>query len=1036
MVPDWQSQLYQAHHLLEQNYCDQAVVVGGQILEALFRWLYKEVVPRLAPPEQERVARALNEFGKPVDELTLGQLVGLFRRTDLLETAGRKLGRDLSILRQAGDWIDLRNRAAHPGGLPVSAVEARAFLSAVALYLQQAGLTAPPPTATGPLRPWHQVVVPHRDIREGRLDESIFAADLSDVVSDRGPLEYRDAATFFRRTYPTQGLVNLMAAVLSRMAGQGRGEAVIQIQTPFGGGKTHALIALYHLFAAREAWADAPPDAVSRALEAAGVEGVPPARVVPFVGTASDPLTGKTPWGVLAEALGNYPLLEPHDRARRAPGKDLLHRLIGDEPTLILMDELAEYVVKAKDYGDQVLAFLQELTEVVKVSPRCALVVTLPSSAPYGEEGERALQQLQRIFGRVEAIYTPVEGEEVYEVVRRRLFETPPDPLQARRVAESYWQLYQRLGDDVSRGAREPVYRERLQKAYPFHPELIDALFERWSTFPTFQRTRGVLRFLAEVVADLYRKEYPAPLIQPAHLDLTHAAIRRELVKHIGNEYEGVIAADIADSNARAQKIDREMGDEYARFRVAAGLATAIFFYSFSGSERRGVPAGRLRLAVLREEIPPAVFGDALKRLEDELWYLHVEGGLYAFTNQYNLNRVLLEKEEAVQEDELLKTVREGLERLAGREMDAVLWPQTSQDVPDTRRLKLVILDGEHARTGTAPVPFVEEVFDRCGTPFRTCKNTLLVLAPDAGEWAGLLRLVRRFLALRAIEGDRALRQGLSEENRRALQSKREEAEKDIPFRLLYVYRHLAKMGAEGVEWLDLGIPTVGAKDSLTRRVKEALRARDLLAGRLAPSRLLQKALREDEAEKPVRDVVEAFLRYPQLPMLEGEEVAWTAVRQGVQEGVFGVRVGERVYFREPVPDGVALEEGVLVREVAPAPEAVIPAPPVPETAPGPAPAPGGTVAEPIGVPPAVAAIRTYNLRARVAWDKLSDFVRGVVMPLRQDADLEIEVSLRARGRAGGIPKGTLERVVKETLQQIRAEILEEETGEEDSSGK
>ena len=322
------------------------------------------------------------------------------------------------------------------------------------------------------------------------------------MVSGRGPLEYRDAATFFRRTYPTQGLVNLMAAVLSRLAGQGRGEAVIQIQTPFGGGKTHALIALYHLFAAWDPWSDAPPDVVSWALEAAGVDGVPSARVVSFVGTASDPLAGRTPWGVLAEALGNYSLLEPHDQARRAPGKDLLHLLIGDEPTLILMDELAEYVVKAKDYGEQVLAFLQELTEVVKVSPRCALVVTLPSSAPYGEEGERALQQLQRIFGRVEAIYTPVEGEEVYEVVRR-LFGTPPDPLQARRTAESYWQLYQRLGDDVPRGARERAYRERLQRAYPFHPELIDVLFERWSTFPTFQRTRGVLRFLAEVVADL-----------------------------------------------------------------------------------------------------------------------------------------------------------------------------------------------------------------------------------------------------------------------------------------------------------------------------------------------------------------------------------------------------------------------------------------------------------------------------------------------------------------------------------------------------
>ncbi len=1029
MPHDWHTALDRARTLLAQGYPDQAALIAGQALESLFRWLYKETVPRLSPQEQETVARALGEFQKPVDDLTLGQLVGLFRKTGLLETAGRKLGRDLSLLRQAGDWVDLRNRAAHPGGQPVTPPEAEAFLSAVALYLHRAGLTEPPPTAAGPLRPWHQVVTPHRDIREGRLDEAVFAADLSDVAAGRGPLEYQDPATFFRRTYPTQGLVNLMAAVLSRLAGLGRGEAVIQIQTPFGGGKTHALIALHHLFSARDAWTDAPPDVVLRALEAAGTDEVPPARVVTFVGTAPDPLAGRTPWGALAEALGNYDLLASHDRARRAPGKDLLHRLLGDTPALILMDELAEYLVKAKDFGDQVLAFLQELTEVVKVSPRCVLVVTLPSSAPYGEEGERALQNLQRIFGRVEAIYTPVEGEEVYEVIQRRLFDAPPDPVQARRVAEAYWELYRRLGDDVPRDAREPAYREKLQKAYPFHPELIDVLFERWSTFPTFQRTRGVLRFLAGVVADLYRKEHPAPLIQPAHLDLTNPAIRRELIKHIGNEYEGVIAADIADTNARAQKIDREMAGEYSRFRVASGLATAVFFYSFSGGERKGATAGRLRLAVMREEIPPAVFGDALKRLEDELWYLHVEGGLYAFTNQPNLNRVLLEKEEAVQEEQILEEIRAQMEKLAGRDLRVLLWPRTSQDVPDTREAKLAVLDGDHARAGTAPVPFAEEVLARCGSTFRVYQNTLLVLAPDAGEWAALTGRVRRLLALRAVEGDRALRQGLSEENRRALQSRREEAEKEIPFRLFYVYRHLAKPGPEGVEWLDLGIPTVGAKDSLSRRVKEALRSRDLLVGKIAPTRLLQKALREDEAEKPLRDVVEAFLRYPQLPMLEGEEVAWAAVRQGVLDGLFGVRVGERLYFQEPPPDPATLAEGVLVREVA-RPAEGVPGEPSPGVAPQPEPAPGrmgvGIVAEPAGVSPAVAEIGAYALRARVAWEKLSDFVRGVVMPLQQEADLEIEVSLRARGRGGGIRRGTLERVVRETLQQIRAEILEE----------
>jgi predicted AAA+ superfamily ATPase len=211
-----------------------------------------------------------------------------------------------------------------------------------------------------------------------------------------------------------------------------------------------------------------------------------------------------------------------HDRKRRSPGKDRLHKLLGGAPTLILMDEVAEYVVKAKDFRDQVIAFFQELTETVKVLPQCVLVVTLPASAPYGEEGERALHQLQQVFKRVEAINTPVEGEEIYEIIRRRLFEDTPDPSEARKNADGYWEMYGRLGDDVPREVRETAYRDKLRKAYPFHPELIDLLFERWSTYSSFQRTRGVLRLLAEVVADLYTRQHPAPLIQPAHLNLAN----------------------------------------------------------------------------------------------------------------------------------------------------------------------------------------------------------------------------------------------------------------------------------------------------------------------------------------------------------------------------------------------------------------------------------------------------------------------------------------------------------------------------------
>jgi hypothetical protein len=879
---------------------------------------------------------------------------------------------------------------------------------------------------------WHQVVAPHPDIRAGKFDESVFAADLSDVTADRGPLEYRDAETFFRKTYPTQGLVNLLSAILSRIAGQGKGEAVIQIQTPFGGGKTHSLIALYHLLTRSDGLKSL--DTISQVLKQTGVDSVPRAQVATFVGTAADPLKGKTPWGELAKQLSHYPLLREHDQKRRAPGKDLLHQLLTDRPTLILMDEVAEYAVKAKDFNEQVMAFFQELTETVKVLPQCVLVVTLPSSAPYGEEGERALQQLQSIFGRVEAVYTPVEGEEVYEIIRRRLFEDTPDPKEARRVADSYWEIYQRLGDDVPREVREPAYRDKLRKAYPFHPELIDILFERWSTFPTFQRTRGVLRLLAEVVADLYRREHPAPLIQPAYLSLTESAIRRELLKHIGNAYEGVIASDIADGNAKAQKIDREMGSEYARFGVASGLATAIFFGSFSGSEKKGVGIQRLRLALLREGIPPAVVGDALRRLEEELWYLHVEGGVYSFSSQPNLNRVIVEKEEAVHDDHIAEEIRTRAEKAAGSELAVKPWPKVSQDVPDTKDLKLAVLSPEHARQSSATGAFVEEMLKKCGTPFRTYQNTLLALAPDSGEFATLRQQVKRLLALRAIRDDKTLMRQLSEENKKTLESKLKDIESGIPFRILSAYRHFAKAGESSLEWFDLGLPTVGEKGSLAKRVREYLKGQELLLDKIPPQRLLQKTLRDDEQERPLVEIVDAFRKYPQLPMLESEAVVLTAVAHGVREGTFGVKVGERIYFNEALTESVLDYSAVLVRkEVAEqakqARESASPSPspePSSVTQPNVQEQPTGALTT-SSTPSQEVGVRGLRLRVKVPWDKLSDFVRGVVMPLRSDgADMEVEVLIQARSGSGSMKPSTLEQKVQETLNQIGAKVLED----------
>lgn len=874
------------------------------------------------------------------------------------------------------------------------------------------------------LKAWTSVVVPHKDIQEGRLDEAVFAADLSDVVAQRGPVEYRDARTFFRRTYPTRGLVRLLSTVLRRLAGKG-GEGVIQIRTPFGGGKTHSLIALYHLVQQGSALGDL--ETVATVLQQAEVDAPEAARVVTFVGTAADPLKGKTPWGELADQLGHYERLAEHDSKRRAPGKDLLHKVIGESPTLILMDEIAEYAVKAKDFRDQLVAFFQELTETVKVLPRAALVVTLPSSTPYGEEGERALRELEQVFKRVENIETPVEDEEIHEVIRRRLFEHLGDPKAVQAVADAFTEMYRQLGNDVPRETAEPTYRERIRRAYPFHPELIDVLMGRWSTFPEFQRTRGVLRLLAQVVGELHHAQHNAPLILPAHINLANPTVREELLRHIGSDYQGVLNEDLK----KAEQLDRETGTEYARFKVASGLARAIFFASFSAGERQGISIQRLRLAVLQPGLEAAFVGDALKRLEGALWYLHHENGLYLFRKEHNLNRVLLDKEEAITEEQLTEAMRAQLEQLCGKAMSVFLWVSTSQDVPDTRELKLVVFSPEQTRDkGEA---FARELLEQHGQTYRTYRNTLLVLAPDAEKLNAAQRSLKRWLAHRAVEQDRTIT--LSEANRKRLEEGLEHTKMTANNDLLAAYRYLGRLGTNQqgviVQWFDLGQPTSGADRTLSERVWTYLVEEELLLEHLAPRVIVEKAMGAEEREKGLSEIYESFLRYPELPMLARKAVLIEAVIRGVREGVFGVRVGERVWFREVVSEADLQGEAVIVRATAiqrtdgerlsSSPAAAVPA-----VAPSPA---AMSVREPAATANIIATsgdevtASTYVLRIQVEPSRISDVMRGVLIPLqRGGATLQLELIVRAEGT---IQKHTLD-TVHETLQQLGAVVLED----------
>lgn len=869
------------------------------------------------------------------------------------------------------------------------------------------------------MKPWWQVATPHRDIREGRI--SNFAADLRSIIRGEASVEYIDPETFFQRTHLTKGLENIVKDVLITLSGKEERGKVIQIQTPFGGGKTHALVYLYHLFKSGKDFSHIL--GIKKILGKCGLESIPKVKVAVFVGTVPDPLKGKTPWGELAEQLGVYELVEEHDKKRIAPGREIIERILRDNrPVLLLIDELTEYAVKAKEFEDQVFAFSQELTEAISKSlTQCVLVCTLPSSAPYGERGEKVLNQLQRIFGRMQVIYTPVEGEEIYEIIRKRLFEELGDAREHEIVAAEYFNLYQRLAEEVPSEVREISYREKIKKAYPFHPEIIDVLFERWGAIPTFQRTRGVLRLLAEIVSDLFNRQDPSPLIQPSSINLANPRIRRMFIEHIGEVFESVLASDIIGDNARAVKLDKQMGSEYAKFKVATGLATSIFFYSFPATERRGVTIQRLRVAFLREGIPPAIIGDALKRLEDldGPLYLHYEKGLYYFSSQVGLNRIIVEKEEAIKEmkEEIEEEIKRRLEKVSGRDFDVFIWPKSNTDVPDNKRLKLVILPFKLTIENSSTKEFIQDILTNYSTSYRIYKNTLIFLASDLNEYNGLRDLICRFLALKAINEDKELWKTLTEADKERASQKLKEVDSVIEFRILSAYRYLIKASKEGIEEFDMGIPAVGEKLSLTRRVKEFLKDQEMLLDRISPKALFEKTFSKEDERKGVGEVWELFLKLPELPILENEQVLKNAIIQGIQSGTFGLSIDDKIMYAESFsPEHVVNEAFIIRKEIAEKMKEKVELP-LTEAKPPIMPTP---------VPKPSESIRMVTIRAIIPWDKLSDLLRGVFAPLsREGAEISLEVKIDAKSEQG-IKKDTLDLKVRETLNQIGAKILEE----------
>lgn len=706
----------------------------------------------------------------------------------------------------------------------------------------------------------HTIAIPHDDILAGRLTMEVFAADLWEVFKGRAPEEYRDARLFFQKTYQTEGLTTLLDVIHDRLQGGG-GDPVIQIQTPFGGGKTHALIAMYHM--ARE-W------------------GVNPVVIVGTPMAASDTL-----WGMLEEQLTGE---RQYFTDLVSPGRDALYDLLSPyQPTLILMDELLEYVTKAagvpvaeSTLAAQTLAFIQEITEVVSTLPGVSLVITLPSSLleHFDERAEQLFQQLQRVSGRVERIYTPVQEHEITHVIRRRLF-SDLDEAGMYQVIDEFMDYILREGL-LPAGVEASQYRERFADSYPFLPEVIDMLYHRWGSFSTFQRTRGVLRLLALVIHSL--KDSRLPYITLADFDLANQQIRRELLKHIGQEFDSVIASDITGQDAGARKIDANLGKAYQGLNLGSRAATTVFMHSFSGGVEHGATLAEIKRHATTLENPSSVVAEAADMLKGKLFYVHRPADLYFFTNQINLTRVLLTRMENVQPERIRQTERELLGQRISREqrLKVYIWPQDTADIPDTPDLKLVILP-------EADPQMMQDIFERKGGTPRVHRNTLFFLAPSLSERPVFDDTVCRYLAYQSLEKDaKDKRLKLTPDQEDEVKDGVRDSAKDLDEAVRRLYRQLFIVGRDDFKPQDLGIPTYGEKRPLDEEIYSKLRSDGEILEKIVPLVIKERFL-QGRTYVLTEQLYTASLNTPGENRVVSKSAWETGIAEGVRAGLFGL---------------------------------------------------------------------------------------------------------------------------------------------------
>ena len=780
------------------------------------------------------------------------------------------------------------------------------------------------------LRSIQTTCTPRPDVLGGHLSDAMFAANLDKIV--RNPAAYPvygDSEQFFALTHPTKGLRTLLARTFGRLTGAkvpGAEHGVIRSQTSFGGGKTHGLIAAYYLAKGKrplnlEDFVD--PALLPKECQVAAVVGD---ALDPVSGLMSNGVRSFTMWGEIAAQLGDYDEMQANDEQRTAPGTGTWAKVVGEKPTVIIIDEIAQHLRQLVSSGNEdvrrqataVPAFLKALFDFAASTPNVVIILTLATrSDAYGRETsdieemlnntegsfQEAMADTKSVLARFESIVRPAEDSEIAQILKRRLFQSiePRAAAEAGSAYRSYYEDLTQKGIPLPGGADQPTaYGELVELSYPFHPELVRVLDQRLSTIPTFQRARGALKLLAEVISGIWAAEHDVELLNVADVALSFDAVLTHLTDGLGrDDYKAVALADIATPSAHAPTLDKERFAGKPPYATRA--ATTVFIHSLEQISSAGAGRGDYLLGTLQAGNEPTLIDEALAQLTERAWYLDYTGTRYRFKTEPNANAIIAEEARNIPNSQVNQELKERIEQAFQDDgpVKTRLNATGPIDVPDEARLQLVVLhhDDVAVRAKTAmPAPErILQIRDSAGAAgaIRRFRNGVVFLVADADQIANMRDKVRAAMATERITKSGERMAQFSPEVRKKIENLADTAALDRKVAIARCYSHLYYPVADAqngnLHHCEMPAKEKGATpDRLTRTVPEVLRDENKIRETaFSTDYFRSKAWPKDAEEVAVSAAIEWSWRDHGAPIVLRDALFSDVIADGVTHGAW-----------------------------------------------------------------------------------------------------------------------------------------------------